>query len=145
MNEGARGMKPVVTWGFVGAGRKLPQWVWASVPATKEFKSICHHLELFAVYCKGVARVFGARGADFNIGANQPPKKFEIPKNLRNCLNCSAKCWLSLKTIQNVIIGRFLVLVGEHLGPYISIFLEDLICFLLGCGGPKTSINNDFF
>ena len=37
----------------------------------------------------GVARVFGARGADFRLAPPDPPKNVVIHQNLQNLLNCS--------------------------------------------------------
>ena len=78
---------------------------------------------------------FGARDADFRLAPPpprpSPQKKFVINQNLQNRLNC----WQNLAILKQIkfLVGRF-SLVGEPSGPKISIFLEDLICFLLMWG-----------
>ena len=103
---------------------------------------------------RGVARVFGARGADFRLappprrplpGAPSPvpppPKKILIHKNLRNRLNFSQN--LAIKKQIKVLVGRFLV-VGDHLDPKFPYFWK-IVSVFCQYGGAKTSINNDVF
>ena len=75
------------------------------------------------------------RGVAWVLAPPVPPpptqQKFVIHQNLRNRLNCTQN--LTIKKKIKVFVGRFLVMGGAS-GANISIFLEDLIRFLLMWG-----------
>ena len=94
---------------------------------------------------RGVARVFGARGADFRFAPPPPPvpvtpNKFVIHQNLRNRLSYS-KIRAIYKQIK-ILVGWFLV-VGDHLDPTFPYFWK-IVPVFCQCGGVKTSSNNVF-
>ena len=98
---------------------------------------------------RGVARVFGARGADFRLAPppRRPPpphpppqKKFVIHQNLRKSLKLITK--FDNNKIK-FLVGRFLV-VGDHLDSTFPYFWK-IVSVFCQCGGAKTSINSDFF
>ena len=95
------------------------------------------------VVCRGVARVFGARGRDFRLVPPHPTRNFVIYQNLQNCFKLFTKFYYLKNKIQ-FSVGQFLVL-GAPSGPNMSIFLEDHV--FCQCGGTNTPItgNNDFF
>ena len=97
-------------------------------------------------WSRGVARVFGARGADFRLapppGAPPPPpppqKKFVIHQNLRNRLNYSKN--LAIKKQIKFLVGRFLVVRTQHFHIFGRSYL-----FFVNAGAPKRQLTVIFF
>ena len=101
----------------------------------------------------GVAKVFGARGADFRLA---PPPLERTPSPpppppTRPSKNCNSpkfakshKLFTKFGYLKQIkfVVGRFLV-VGDHLDPTFPYICGRSICFCQ-FGGAKTLINNDF-
>ena len=107
--------------------RVSKRWVHMSIPfhVGLWYESGTSGSTLIHWYYRGIARVFGARGADFRL-APLRPEKFVINQNLRNRLNC----WQNLAILKRIkfLVGRFSV-VGDHLDPTFPYFMKILSVF----------------